>query len=256
MAKERINSDGDRVVKAQISEWHLWSEEEALIRRARDLPNWRLADKARRMAADYSAHFSGLMPPIVNLEVSEIDATTSRRWAVIAASGIVVRSASAAMMLIASGYLPESGGPARRMIEAGLNAQAALADQSGQYAVRYLQGKPRGLTKLAAQFGSTDEVRMLSIVTHADPRSLAFTDDGPPIGEGDVREGTVSLLPASKPARAHDLLYAIAYECVGAGAKLAEAFGVAVEIPPWVSGELLRLRDVLEQRRAGATTGG
>jgi hypothetical protein len=241
-------------VKSQIGDWKLSENERTFFEGSRDLPNWRLADKARRMAADLSVYFSAQMPQVVDREASEIDAATARRWAIISATGITVRSASAAMMLIASGYLPESGGPARRMIEAGLNAQAVLADQSGQYAVRYLQGKPRGLTKLAAQFGSTEEVRILSIVTHADPRSLAFTDDGPPIGNGDVMEGTVSLLPAREADRAHDLLYAIAFECVGAGAKLAEAFGVAVEIPPWVSGELLRLRDVLAQRRADVTT--
>lgn len=255
MAKERVNSDGKRVIKAQISEWHLWTEEEALIRKAGDVPNWRLADKARRMAADYSSHFSGQMPPVRSLEIKEIDAPTSRRWAVISATGIAVRSASAALMLIASGYLPESGGPARRMIEAGLNAQAVLADHSGQYALRFLEGKPRGITKLASEFGSTDEVRLLSILAHADARSLVFTSDQPPRGDGDVKEGAVTLTPARDVDHAEKLLYAIAYESVGACAKLAEAFGVAVEIPPWIASELRRLNERFGEGPAVSATG-
>lgn len=243
------------MVKAQISHWHLWSEEQALLRVAQDLPNWRLADKARRMAADYCAYFSEQMPPVADLKVDEIDAETQRRWAVISAVAICVRSASSAMMLIASGYLPESGGPARRMIEAGLNARAVLADSSGQYAIRYLQGRPRGLTKLASEFGSPDEVRILSIVTHADARSLVATSETSPIGDHDVKGGIAHLTPGRDMQRAHNLLYAIAYECVASCAGLAEACGVAVEIPPWMSGELLRLREHFESQDSGRSDG-
>jgi hypothetical protein len=168
---------------------------------------------------------------------------------VVTASGITVRSA---MMLIASGYLPESGGPARRMIEAGLNARAILDDSSGQYGRRFMEGHPRGLTKLATQYGSVDEIEALSKVTHADSRGPSEAAvDFPVQGDGFAEAG-VNLWPDRDPDQAHDLLYAIAYECGRICACLAEAFSVPVEIPPWVTSELLRLRDLLEQRRSAS----
>jgi hypothetical protein len=251
VATQRVDSDGESVVKATIARWHLSAEEETLFASARDLPNWRLADKARRMAADYCVHFSEQMPQVVGLSASEIDGLTNRRWAVVTTVAIGVRSASAAMMLIAAGYLPESGAPARRMIEAGLNSRAILADASGQYAATYLKGRARKLSKLATEFGSPEEIAILSMVAHADARALTLAYVQPPAGDA-VKEGTASLLPSRDIGRAHDLLYAIAYECAIASSGLAEAFSVAIEIPPWISGELLRLRDLFERR---ATSG-
>lgn len=251
MATEATSQEGKTVVKAQISSWRLKQNEQALFARSGDLPNWKLADKTRRMLADLSVHFSDSLPAFDGVAVQSIDSDTARKWAVIAASGIVVRSAGGAMALLACGYEPESGGQMRRIIEAKLNAQEILEDHpSGQYALRYLQGRPRGLAKLATKYEASEDVKLLSILSHADARGLALLSDEPQIIYSDEPgETTVNLYPRRNVNQAHDLLYAIAYECGGMCAALAEAFSVGVEIPPWVNHELLRLRDLLKESR-------
>lgn len=238
------------MVKAQISGWRLKQEEQVLFAQAGDLPNWKLADKTRRMLIDFCAHFSDSLPVLEGVSVEKVEPDIARKWAVVAAAGIVVRSVGSAMALVACGYLPETGGPVRRTIEAKLNGLAILEDLTGQYALRYLQGRPRGLSKLAKKYESAEDVRLLSILAHADARGLALLSDEPrSIYSHEAGETTVSLVPHREVAQAHDVLYVMAYECGGMCAALAEVFGVAFEIPPWVNGELLRLRDVLKETR-------
>jgi hypothetical protein len=205
------------------------------------------------MLADLSVHFSNSLPAINGVAVQSIDADTARKWAVIAASGIVVRSAGGAMALLSCGYQPETGGQMRRIIEAKLNAQAILEDPSGQYASRYLRGRPRGLAKLATKYEASEDVRLLSILSHADARGLALLSDKPQnIYSDEPGETTVNLYPRRNVNQAHDLLYVIAYECGGMCAALAEAFSVGVEFPPWINHELLLLRDLLKETRVGS----
>lgn len=250
MAKEKTDGEGGKVVKAEISEWNLKQEERALFGRADDVPNWRLADKVRRMLADLNFHFSEQMPETVGLEIKEIDPTVACRSAIIAAGAIAVRAAGSVMALIASGYGPEAAGPMRRLLEAKLNVQALLDDTSGQYAIRYLQGQPRGLAKLAQKYGNEEEVKLMSVLTHADVRGLSMLYVGAPERSAEVIEGTFSLMPFRDEAEAEYLLHALAYECALICAGLAQAFEVAFEIPPWISGELQRLRDKAQQRQA------
>jgi hypothetical protein len=202
------------------------------------------------MLADLCVHFSEELPVIEGVVPEEIEPLVLRRWAVVAAAGIVVRSTGAAMAMLACGYQVEAGGQVRRIIEAQLNTQEVLEDASGQYGLRYLRGRPRGLTKLAAKYKASEDVELMSMVAHADARGLAMLSAEFPTDSEGAQEIAVNLLPSWEIERAHDLLYAMAYECGRMCAAMADAFGVGVEIPPWISGELLRLREVLETRKA------
>jgi hypothetical protein len=248
VATERTDSNGV-VVKAQISEWKLKQEEQALYAGAEEVPNWRLADKVRRMLADLNFHFSEQLPETVGLKIEDFDSTVARRSAVVSASAIAIRAAGSAMVLISSGYGPEAAGPLRRLIEAKLNVEAILNDPSGDYAIRYLQGRPRKLSKLAQKYGNAEEVELLSVLAHADVRGLAMLHVDQPKRSSEVIEGTFSVMPFRDVGEAEFLLHAVAYECALMCAGLAQASDVGFEIPPWVSGELGRMREKAKEDR-------
>jgi hypothetical protein len=245
VAKE-FEKDGMRVVQPQVTNWKLKERERVLFAKADTIPNWKLADKARRLLADMSHHLSPEVPSMVGRTLTDIEPTAARQFALIAVSGIVVRSVGAGMNLTACGYLPEAAGPARRGLEARLHGQAVLDDPSGQYAVRYLQGRGRRMTKLAQQYGAIQDIEILSQLTHADARGLQLLYTGPPEGDGDFVEGEFSVLPFRDEAKAPLILYILAYEAGSICAGLADAFGLTVQMPPWVSGELIRMRDELK----------
>jgi hypothetical protein len=249
VATVRTDSGGDLVVKAQITEWRLKQQEQALFARAEQLPNWRLADKARRMLADLDWHFSDQLPETVGLTIAELDSTVARRSAVVSAGAIAVRAASSVMVLLSAGYGPEAASPLRRLLEAKLNTQAILDDDTGQYAIRYLQGRPRGATKLAQKYGNADEIDLLSILTHADVRGLATLHVKEPNRSSEVIEGTFSVMPFHRVREAEFLLHAVAYECALMCGGLADIFSVAFEMPPWVSEQLIHMRERVKEAR-------
>jgi hypothetical protein len=249
VATERPDGKGGVIIKAQIARWKIKQEEKALFARAEDLPNWRLADKARRMLADLDWHFSDQLPQTVGLKIAELDPTVARRSAVVSAGGIAVRAASSVMALLSAGYGPEAASPLRRLLEAKLNAQAVLDDATGQYAIRYLQGRPRGTTKLAQKYGNAEEIDLLSTLTHANVLGLATLHVDEPKRSSEVVEGTVSLMPFHRADEAEYLLHAVAYECGLMCAAFAEAFGVGFEMPKWVGDQLIQMREKVKQAR-------
>lgn len=254
MATERPDGEGGTIIKAEIGRWKIKNEEKALFTRAEELPNWRLADKARRMLADLDWYFSDQLPETAGLKTEELDSGVVRRSAVVGAAGIAVRAASSAMALVSLGYGPEAASPLRRLVEAKLNMEAILDDETGQYALRYLQGRPRGTTKLAQRYGNAGDIDLLSILTHADVRGLTPLHVGEPKRSTEVVETTFSVMPFHRSTEAEFLLHAVAYECGALCAGLADAFEVTIEIPPWISGQLKLMRDkikeVREQREA------
>jgi hypothetical protein len=239
------------VVKAKITEWKIKQEEQELFFRAeKELPNWRLADKARRMLADLDWHFSDQLPETVGLKIEEIEPVIARRSAIIGAGAIAVRAAGSVLVLLSAGYGPEAAGPLRRLLEAKLNAQAILDDETGQYAIRYLQGRPKGTTKLAQKYGNAEEIDLLSILTHADVRGLAVLHVDEPNRSSEVIEGTFSVMLFHRAPEAEYLLHAVAHECGLMCAALADVFGVGFEMPPWVSEQLIEMRDKIKEVRA------
>lgn len=232
--------DGRRVVKAKIARWQIRQGERALFESADQVPNWRLADKSRRLLADFCHHLSGKLPSIVGSPLKDVDRDVLKREALISAASIIVRAAGSGMANIACGYQPESAGPARRAFEAKLNARAVVDDPSGEYALRYLQGRSRGLQKLADRYGGGDDLPLLSQLSHADVRGLSRLYVKPPRISDQVTEGEINLMPSREDQSAGLVAYLLAYEAVEMCSILAEEFGIAFEVPPWVSGELHR----------------
>ncbi|HEU4905501.1 MAG TPA: hypothetical protein VFT19_05235 [Solirubrobacterales bacterium] len=244
---EEYEKDGQRVIKAKITHWKLKERERALFADAERVTNWKLADKSRRLLADLSSHLSDDLPEFVGRSLEDLGRPTLRKAALIATAGITVRAAGSGMALVSCGYLAESAGPARRGLEAKLNAMAILDDESGEYAINYLRGRSRGLTKLAEKYGTREDVVVLSRIAHADVRGLSLLHLRSPRREGAVIEGIVDLSPSRDDVLAGFALYALAYEAAGMCAVLAEGFNFAFEVPPWVSGELQRQGDRFRQ---------
>jgi hypothetical protein len=61
MATE-YEEDGVRIVKPSLSEWRLKEHEKWLLEQSDSIPNWRLADKCRRLLADTTSHLSASLP--------------------------------------------------------------------------------------------------------------------------------------------------------------------------------------------------
>lgn len=239
MATE-IRRDGMRVIQPKMTQWKLKELERRLFASAGETPNWVLADKARRLLADMGHHLGGEIPSLTGIPVEKVDRAVLRQAAVVSAAGITVRSVGSGMALIACGYFPESGGAARRGLEAVLNARAVLDDPSGEYAIDFLKGRSRSLKKLAGKYGNAEDIAIMSRLAHADVRGLALLNIGPAVGEEEIRETEFTVEPLRDDERASRALYMLAYDAVTACVALAEAFSVVVQIPPWVSGELQR----------------
>lgn len=238
--------DGRRVIQPKIAGWKLKQRERNLFEGAELIPNWRLADKSRRFLADTTSHLSPETPSQVGKSLKDFDRQAARQFAVVAASGIAVRSAGSALVLIASGYVIESAGPFRRILESKLHARAIKDDQSGEYALRFLQGRGTGISKLAQRYGKKEEVELLSTFAHADASGLRLLESGARRGSGEISETEINVLPAADPEKAASVLYLISYETVGIAALVAEVFGVGLEVPPWIGRELQRLREASE----------
>lgn len=255
MARE-YERDGHRVIQPKIADWKIKQRERQLFADAEVIPNWRLADKARRLLADTAGHLSPEIPSQIGKTLRQFDPQAARQFAVIAASGIAVRSAGSALVLVASGYVVESAGPFRRILESKLQARAILDDESGQYALRFLQGRGTGISKLAQRYGQKEEIELLSTFAHADASGLRLVESGVRRGSGEVSETEISVLPAADPEKAISILYLVAYESVGITTIVAEVFGVGVEVPPWISAELKRLKEAADSLRQPPVPGG
>ncbi len=242
------------VVKPKVSAWKMRKRESELFVTAEKVANWKLADKSRRLLMDLNYQLSNRIPEVKAAKASEIPAPIAQQVAISALAGITVRAVGSSMSLIACGYLPESAGPARRGLEAQLRARAILDDPSGQHARDWLTRPMQGWKKLADRYKTSKDLELFSIFAHADARSLTPLHAGPPGGKGKagVREVNVDLRANRDDHVASRMLYALAHETVGMCATLVEPFGVAVQIPPWISSELIRLKEEGEARQAPA----
>lgn len=246
-----------RVVRPKIAAWKLRAWEEELFASAVEIPNWKLADKARRLLMDLNYRLSQQIPEVQTERPSEIPPPVAKQVAISSLSGITIRSCGSAMSLIACGYVSDSGGPARRGLEAKLRARAILDDDSGQHARDWLTRPMQGWKKLADRYGSARDLEFLSVFSHADARGLIPLHAGPPggYGKGEVRETNIDLRPCRREPDASRMLSALAYEAIEMCGALVEPFGVAFEMPPWVGSEFDRLqKEEAERRRLASGT--
>jgi hypothetical protein len=127
-------------------------------------------------------------------------------------AAIGLRTARAAMLVVAAGYEPETHALKRRLSESHARAQAVVADQSGQHAREWLEGKgPSSPLRITKKFGSAELFEMYSESAHATSTGLAWwllvpVDD-------EAAETGILLQPHRRPAFANALLTEIAMEC-------------------------------------------
>lgn len=244
------------MVQPRIAAWKIKEREAELFASVSDVPNWKLADKSRRLLMDLDWRLSARIPRPDVERLSDVKPMLAKQVAISSLAGITIRATGSAMALIATGYLPESAGPARRGLEAKLRARAILDDDSGQHAREWLTQRMSGWKKLANRYGDSEDLRILSVFAHADAQGLTPLHAGPParVGDGEVREVNVDLRPNRNTKRASSILYALAYDAVGMCATLVEPFAVAFEIPPWISSELIRLKEEREEKEAQKAT--
>lgn len=235
-----------RVLRPIGGEWHFIAEEDALRRDVGALTNWRLANSARKMLGALLHEVTNEMPSVGDTPASELESAVVRQIAGAQLAGLGLRSGSAAMILISTGYEPEAGALIRRLVESVLRVRRVGEDVSGEHARRWLSGRaPGSAEKLAQRFGASEELGILSALAHADTRALRPVSIPPGWNTSHPDDGFFDVRPARDPGRGDGLLYAVAFELASFSGSLAELFEVAVQLPRWLSSELLAARDRL-----------
>ena len=229
------------MVRPSAAKWKLKEQERELFASAEKVPNWRLADKSRRLLLDMTFFFSEIVHTHhVGTAIDDLKAGQDQRVAAVSLGELVVRSAGSGIALISTGHVSESGGPIRRCIEANLRMQAILDDPSGHHAKAWLKGKPVGsVGRLARKYGKTKDLTLLSIYAHSDVRGLMPLLTGPP-----EAKDMIDVRPNRDDPSAAPLLHAVAHQTIFMCMYLATAFHAGLELPPWVHSEMERLKGV------------
>jgi hypothetical protein len=234
------DKDGEFVIRPNAQKWKLKEQERELFADAEDVPNWRLADKSRRLLLDMTYELSEAVYQHRGSAIKDLEAGPAQRTAAVSLANLMVRSAGSALTLISCGYVPESGAPIRRCIEANLRIEAIMDDPSGQHARAWLKGRPNGtIGKLAQKYGKTEDLKLLNIYAHSDVRGLMPLLTGPPA----AKDG-IDLRPNRDDPSAAPLLHAVAHQTTFMCMFLATTFHLGLILPPWVHSELARLKDV------------
>jgi hypothetical protein len=252
MAEAFRDSDGRRILRPRIASIQLRDRERALFETADDLPNWKLADKSRRILVDVNRDFSaGLPPRPPDMPTEKLDPKMLREAAAISTAAITIRAVGSGLSLVSCGCVFESGQALRRAQEARLHAQAVRDDASGRYAVRFLEGKSSGLSKLAQRYKVQPDIDLLSRLAHADVHGLhllGFARDSR--GPGSI---AIDTRPNRDDHQAGAALYLLAQASLEMLRILSQIFDVDVEVPPWVSAEVERInRETQAERDAAA----
>lgn len=240
-----------RSIKPRISRFDIKSHEEHAFGQRESIPGWRLADKSRRVLADTSHQLDGRLPDI-DADSPEDLQPSANEFAAVSAAGIAIRSGGALLAQVSCGYVVEAAASLRRVIEVRLNVSALLADPSGAYGLKFLEGRPSKLATLSKKHGSRQEIAALSQLNHADSSTLGlFWDPNLERQRGQVTYGKFHVYPQVVEEQALSLLYVASKEFVGIARAVCEVFGVEVEVTPWVLRELRRLDELVAQEDGG-----
>lgn len=234
--------DSRRVVRSDLKFWDFAAREKKLYERAaRDIPTWRAANQARKHLAGVVADLSNTIEsPAPGTTVDALAPATAKRLAVVNLGAIVVRSTSAIMSLIGCGHEREALGHARTVLEALLRAREAADDSVGRAARLLLQGrKPSSLKSAADRYGSGKDIELLNRFAHADVLSLLVVSAKRSNGV----EADLELRPQRGDVGPASQLYTAAYTAGQFSGLLAEVFEVVVEVPGYLSGQLIHYRD-------------
>jgi hypothetical protein len=233
-----------RIVHPSTADWRVAAAERDLLASADRLSNWRLANQSRRYLLAVLHDLSHVTPTPTVTDPKKIPPAVAAELACIQLGAISTRSTGAVCVLTGTGYAAEAAAALRRGLEAELRMRAILADHSGEQARTWLMGRPTGSAeRLAQRFGDPEALRVLSIAAHADARALRPLHQRPQEA-APVAEATLDLRPAHQDTLAGGVLYGAAYATTSFCGGLAEVFQVVVQIPEWISSELIRLRDL------------
>lgn len=131
------------------------------------------------------------------------------------------RTARACLLVVAVGYWPESHGLKRRLSEAHARAQAVAADESGQHARDWLEGRgPSTPPRIVNKFGSADLWKVYGWGAHADAQSVHQWLSVPMPQVSETHKGLV-VPPHHNPDLSNALLNEVAMECRDMAAAMA-----------------------------------
>jgi hypothetical protein len=238
-----IGDDAHRmhVIKPRLSGWNFADRERELATTAKEIPTWRLANQARRTLAAVTAELSQEIPSPVPEDPARVPAEMAIQLACLSLAALIVRTAGSVIVLIGAGYEREALSPARSVLEAVLRGRQATDDPSGDAARGVLTGRPSGsLKSLAHRYGDKADIEFLDRFAHADPLTLLALST--PL-ERTTNERALELRPCRGLVGPGNQLFAVAHQAMSFTGVLAEAFGVAVQFPPWVDGQLRHYRD-------------
>lgn len=229
------------VVRANLKDWQFASRERELLDRAsHKLPTWRAANQARKHLAGIVAELSERTPTPECRFIRELDAKTASELTSVNLGALVVRNTSGIMALISCGHEREALGLGRVSLEALIRGRQVADDASGDIARKLLEGRRAGSLKSAAQrYGSKEELELLDRFAHADLLGLRVVATRRTSGN----EADLQLLPQRGSVRPASQLLIAARSAVEMSVVMAEVFGAAVEIPAYLSGQLIHYRD-------------
>jgi len=232
------------ILKPKLAGLDFATRERQLVDEAKSIPTWRLANQARRVLASFVAQCSETFTVRGSIPADSLDSATARRLAVVQLASVAVRQTGAILALVSTGYETEAMAHARTLLEAQLRGRQACNDLSGYVARELLQGRrPKSLKQVARQYGGQREVEMLDHFAHADVRQLMTLVPGFRTDQAAREEPELDLRPIRGLMRPATQLYDAAYMALSLAAILAEVFEVGVEMPPWVSKQLIYYRD-------------
>ena len=245
------HEDHRRPIRPQLSRWDFKEHEEHAFGQRESIPGWRLADKSRRVLADACHQLDKSLPDIGADGPDELR-PWANEFAALSAAGIAIRTGGALLAQVSCGYVVEAAASLRRIIEVRLNISAFLADPSGSYGLKFIEGRPSKLATLSKRHGGRQEINALSQLNHADSTTLElFWDRDQERQRGAISYGKFHVYPQVIEEKALSLLFVASKELVGIGRGICEVFDVELQVTPWVLQELHRLDEQSAQEAAG-----
>jgi hypothetical protein len=230
-----------RVIEPDLKLWPFAKREKALHESASDIPTWRAANQARKYLAGVIAELANdLEVPLSPLPIAGLDAEIARKVATINLGGIIVRGTSAIISLIGCGHEREALAITRITFEALIRGRQAADDKSGDIARRLLKGEsPGGLKRAAQKYGESGDVEFLDRFAHADLIGLMVVMT--PVS--DRGETNLEIMPQRGGVGPTNQLLNAAHTATMFSTVLAEVFGVGVQIPRYLAGQLLHYNE-------------
>lgn len=231
-----------RVIEPDLKLWPFAERERELYSSAAsDIPTWRAANQARKYLAGVVAELANnIGVPPSPPRVEHIDAEMARQVACVNLGGIVVRGTSAIMSLVGCGHEREALGIGRITFEALIRGRQTADDHSGEVGRKLLKGQQPGSLKRAAQrYGSKGDVEFLDRFAHADLIGLLVVMTPRP----ESAEADLELLPQRGGVGPANQLLNAAHTAGMFSVVLAEVFGVDVQLPKYLAGQLLHYNE-------------